>query len=131
MPGGLSRVHFTVGDVREEPLPEAHFDLIVTNFLLDYFPADQLASVVRRIAVATSPNALWVVRDFQQPARGSRKVVTRLALAGMYAFLRFVTGIPVRMLVDSAPFIGASGLIQVSRRQRLGGFLVATLWRRG
>jgi SAM-dependent methyltransferase len=130
VPGGSSRVRFVVGDVRTDPLPGTGYDLLVTNFLLDCFPEDQLDLVVRRLAEAAAPETMWVVGDFEEPESGWKQLVARLALAGMYTFFRAVTRIPARTLVDPAPALRAAGFTLLLRRQRLGGFLVSMLWRR-
>jgi SAM-dependent methyltransferase len=130
VPGGPPRVRFFVGDVRTDPLPAAGYDLVVTNFLLDCFPADQLAATVRRLADAADLSAGWIIGDFALPESGWKRFAAKFILAGMYAFFRVVTGIPARKLVDPDPMMKAVGFAIVSRRQRLGGFLVSTLWRR-
>ena len=130
VPGGLGRVRFVIADIRTDPLPAAGYDLLVTNFVLDCFPPDQLRAVVGRLAGAAAADARWVVGDFAEPAAGWRRAAARLALAGMYAFFRVVTRIPAGRLADPAPHLAAAGFTPVSRRERLGGFLVSTLWRR-
>jgi SAM-dependent methyltransferase len=130
VPGGPDRVRFHVADVRTDPLPAAGYDLVVTNFLLDCFPVDQLGRVVLRLSEVAAPTARWVVGDFAAPPGGWRRALARLALAGMYAFFRVATGIPAQALVDPGPMLAAAGFVPVSRRERLGGFLVSTLWRR-
>jgi SAM-dependent methyltransferase len=130
VPGGSDRVRFLVADVRTDPLPAAGYDLVVTNFLLDCFPADQLKGVVQRLSRAAAPRARWVVGDFAEPAGRWRRAAARLVLAGMYAFFRAATGIPARRLVNPDPLLAAEGFVPLSRRERLGGFLVSTLWDR-
>jgi len=130
VPGGLDRVRFIVADVRTNPLPASGYDLIVTNFLLDCFPVDQLGRVVLRLSQAAGPAARWVVGDFAEPPPGLRRALARLALAGMYVFFRAATHIPARALADPGPMLAAAGFAPVSRRERLGGFLVSTLWQR-
>jgi hypothetical protein len=130
VPGGPERARFHVADVRTDPLPASGYDVIVTNFLLDCFPVDQLGRVVLRLSEAAAPNARWVVGDFAEPPAGWRRALARVALAGMYAFFRLTTHIPAAALVDPGPMLAAAGFVPVSRRQRLGGFLVSTLWQR-
>ena len=130
VPAALDRVRFAVADVRTDPLPGDGYDLVVTNFLLDCFPADQLARVVLRLSRAAGPIARWVVGDFAESPAGWRRAAARLALAGMYAFFRVTTGIPATRLVDPDPLLAVAGWVPVSRRERLGGFLVSTLWER-
>jgi SAM-dependent methyltransferase len=130
VPGGLDRVQFHVADVRTDALPGSGYDLLVTNFLLDCFPVDQLGPVVLRLSQAAAPAARWVVGDFAEPPAGWRRAAARLALAGMYAFFRMATGIPAQALVNPGPMLAAAGFVPDSRRERLGGFLVSTLWQR-
>jgi SAM-dependent methyltransferase len=131
VPGGPSRARFFVADVRTDPLPAPGYDLVVTNFLLDCFPADQLKQVVDRLAGGAGPDARWVVGDFAVPRGAVPRRAARWALAAMYAFFRAVTRIPAGELVDPGPALLAAGFVPVSRRERLAGFLVSTLWERG
>jgi SAM-dependent methyltransferase len=130
VPGGLPRVRFVVADVRTDPLPSAGYDLVVTNFLLDCFTADELAGVVRRLSEAAAPAALWVVGDFGLPESRWKRWAAQLALAGMYTFFRIVTRISAGELVDPKPALRQAGFTPVAQRQRLAGFLVSTLWER-
>ena len=125
------RVRFAVGDIRRLPLPPGGYDLIVTNFLLDCFPPDQLAEVVAKLATAAAPNARWLVGDFAEPPGRWSGRAARLALAGMYAFFRVVARLPARRLTDPSPLLTARGFTPEAEATRLGGFLVARLWRRG
>lgn len=128
VPGADRRVRFHTADVRSDPLPGGGYDLVVTHFVLDCFPADQLAGVVNRLADACAPDGRWLVGDFALPPPGWRRAAARLALAGMYAFFRAATGIPARELVDPGPLIAARGFTRAAEASRLGGFLAAGLW---
>ena len=130
VPGGISRVRFVVGDVRSDPLPGSGYDLVVTNFLLDCFPADELGKVVCRLSAAAAPDARWAIAEFAEPERGWKRALSRLALAVMYAFFRTLTHISADQLVDPAPALAEAGFTLVSQRKRLGGFLVSTIWQR-
>lgn len=130
VPGGLARIRFVEGDVRKDSPPAVNYDLIATNFLLDCFPADELSEVVDRLAKTSASESLWVIGDFALPPSGWRRRLARVALAGMYAFFRVVTRIPAGKLVDPAPDLRAAGFQPISCKERLGGFLVSTLWRR-
>ncbi len=130
VPGGLPRVRFIVGDVRTDPLPGSGYDLVVTNFLLDCFPADELAQVVRRLSTVAGPASHWAVADFAEPEHGWKRIPASLALAGMYAFFRHVTHISASELIDPAPALREAGFVPISQRKRLGGFLMSTIWQR-
>jgi SAM-dependent methyltransferase len=112
--GGTERVRFHVADVRTDPLPGSGYDLVVTNFVLDCFPADQLEVVIDRLAEVCGP--------------GGRRTAGRVALTGMYAFFRAITRIPARRLVDPGPMLAARGFAPIVEASRWGGFLSARLW---
>lgn len=125
------RVRWHVEDARRLELQSSAFDLVVTNFWLDCFPAAELERLVPRLAGALAPGGRWLVGDYAMPQGGSvRRAATRAALAGMYAAFRLTTRIPAGRLVDPAPLLRAAGLEAVRAESRLGGFLAATLWRR-
>jgi len=126
------RVRWYVADGRRIEPPAGAFDLVVTNFWLDCFPAADLARLIPRIAAGLAPGGRWLVGDFALPPDGSvRRAAARAALAGMYAAFRLTTRIPAGRLADPAPALRAAGLEVVREERRLDGFLTATLWRRG
>lgn len=124
------RVRFTVADIRTAPLRAAGYDLIVTHFLLDCFPADQLESVVSRLAEASRPHGRWLVGDFEVPPGRWRARLARLILGGMYAWFRVVTRLPATELVDPSPLLATHGFTLVASASRLGGFVSSRLWER-
>lgn len=130
IPGGRERVQFQTADARTVPLPTAAYDLIVSHFFLDCFPRGQLAEVVPRVAAACAPGGEWVVGDFRAPQRGAAKHLGQLALFGMYAFFRLVTGLPAGRLVDPDPFLRESGLRLADEWSALGGFLSCKAWQK-
>jgi len=127
---GAGRARFVVGDVRTVALPAAAYDLVVTNFVLDCFPADQLAGVVTRLAAAAAPDSLWLEGDFAVPAGRWRGQAARLALAGMYAAFRSAARISAAELVDVGPLIAVHGFAPAAEMTWLGGFLRSRLWTR-
>lgn len=131
IPGAPNRVRFTLGDARTDPLPASGYDLIVTNFFLDCFCPAELAAVVRRVAAACAPDALWVDGDFRLPVSGWARPVARALLATMYAFFRLTTRLPTGRLTDPAPLLAAEGFSLIEEVTRLRGFLSSRLWMRG
>lgn len=128
--GNSSRVRFVVADAREHPLPEAHYDLVVTNFFLDCFERRDLRPLVTRLTAALAPGGRWVAGDFREPTGMVARPIARLALAVMYAAFRITTRLPARRLVDPAPILAGAGLELGEERTRLHGFLTAQLWRK-
>ena len=124
------RVRFTVGDIQMVSLPLGEYDLIVTNFLLDCFAPEPLAEVVRRLSVAATPDARWLVGDFAVPPGRWTGRAARFALAVMYAFFRISVGLRANRLIDPFPLLEAHGFERSATTEWLRGFLVATVWRR-
>jgi SAM-dependent methyltransferase len=130
LPGAAQRVRWHVADARRFEPPAEAYDLVVTNFFLDCFPAEELGPLVARIAFGLAPGGRWLLGDFALPEGRGRRLAARAALAAMYSFFRLVTRIPAGRLADPAPFLRAQGLTPEREERRLGGFLVASLWRR-
>lgn len=126
--GETGRVRFLITDARSKPFAPASYDLIVTNFFLDCFPENDLDRLIARLAAALEPGGRWIVGDFRIPTHGWRRLVGRAALAAMYAFFRFTTGLPARRLVDPDPWLRRCGLALAREESRLSGFLSARLW---
>jgi SAM-dependent methyltransferase len=126
-----ARVRWHVADARRLDWPAGAYDLIVTNFWLDCFPAAELGRLLPRLAGALEPGGRWLIGDFAvPPGTWVRRAAARAALAGMYAAFRLTTRIPAGRLADPGPVLRAAGLEVVRAERRLGGFLAATLWRR-
>jgi SAM-dependent methyltransferase len=128
IPGAAGRARFVAADARTAPLPDAGYDLVVTNFFLDCFPADELARVVDRVAAVCLPGALWVDGDFRLPPGGWARPLARAALAGMYLFFQLVTRLPARQLTDPAPVLAARGFTPAAETRLLWGFLSSRVW---
>jgi trans-aconitate methyltransferase len=63
----FSRVNFQEADLRNWRPDREQYDLIVTNFVLDCFDADELAQIIPRFAAATTSDANWLIADFSVP----------------------------------------------------------------
>src|SRR4051812_9976745 len=77
---------FLRADILDWQPAENSFDLIVTNFFLDCFTPEQLASVINTLSVAATLEANWLLADFCEPPLGWRKWRARCILAAMYLF---------------------------------------------
>ncbi|MDB5309194.1 MAG: Methyltransferase domain protein [Gemmataceae bacterium] len=131
IPGAAERARFVAADARTAPLPEAGYDLVVTNFFLDCFPPEDLESLIDRVAAGCLPGVLWLDGDFRLPAAGRPRAVARVILAGMYSFFRLTTRLPTRQLTDPAPFLAARGFTLAGEKTQLRGFLSSQVWVRG
>lgn len=104
-----ARVTFERADIRTMPLPPAHYDAVLTMFVLDCFPPDEAAAVVGRLAAAVTAAGQWLFADFAVPARGWRRLHGRVQVALLYAFFRWQTGIGASALPPSEALIDGRG----------------------
>ncbi len=131
-------VNFYQGDLRYFELPRSDYDLIITNFFLDCFPAGELPGIIAKLARHTAKNALWVVGDFAIPElktpSGSFlqefwiQQAIPLLLKSMYLFFRLTTSLRASRLIDPAYELDANGFRLIKESRFLGGFLSARLW---
>ncbi|HEY5043883.1 MAG TPA: class I SAM-dependent methyltransferase [Verrucomicrobiae bacterium] len=125
-----SRVHFKQMDALHWIPPAKKFDLVVTNFFLDCFRADQLQKLVPRLAGSASAEALWLLADFRLPGRGWRRARAVVILTVLYAFFKISTALSANWLTPPDKFLAAAGFKLVDRRLANFGFAHADCWRR-
>ena len=124
------RVRFLLEDITSWTPATDRYDVIVTHFFLDCFPAEQLAGIVRRLSQAATSDATWLLADFCVPKEGFNRLRARAWLGLMYRFFRYVAGIPARELVDPSPFLRSENFVLVQEHLLRHGILKSQLWRR-
>lgn len=128
-PDRSAQVRFLHRDITSWAPPENHYDLVVTHFLLDCFPEAELARVIKNLASAAKPGAVWLVADFRLPDRGVARLRARVWLAGMYQFFRLTARIKATELIDPTPYLQAKGFALAGQHLFRGGMLKSELWR--
>ena len=126
-----ARVEFRQVDLLQWTPPAGQFDLVVTNFFLDCFRADQLQPLIPRLACGTTADAIWLLADFRLPERGWRRTRAMMLLAGLYAFFRLTTSLSAHRLTPPDQFLAGAGFKLADRRLASFGFAHADLWKRG
>ena len=109
-------------------MPKGRFDLIVTHFFLDCFPAAQLAAVIELLADSASAGANWLIADFMVPERGWQRWRARLILWLAYAFFRRVTGLSAKRIVPPDEFLVRAGFSLRRQMRSEWGLLRSDLW---
>lgn len=127
---GAAQVEFIHADALRWRPPVGEFDLLVTCFFLDCFREDELRRLVPVIAAAASPQAQWLVADFQIAASGVRRLRSRVIVAVLYAFFRRATGLSAHELVDPGPLLRAEGFHRLAHEERDLGMLYSSWWAR-
>jgi SAM-dependent methyltransferase len=106
-------------------------DLIATHFFLDCLTTEEVMSLAVRVRALCAPGALWVVSDFAVPLGWFGRLIARPLVAFLYWAFARLTGLAIRRLPDHAGALRQAGFNCIERRSRLGGLLIAELWRVG
>jgi ubiquinone/menaquinone biosynthesis C-methylase UbiE len=126
----VSRVEFKQMDILDWLPPSEKFDLIVTNFFLDCFPAGQIERLVPKLAGSTIVEAIWLLADFREPERGWRRWRAKMILTMLYAFFKLATSLPANWLTPPDQFLTKAGFHLVDRRFASFGLVHSDFWRR-
>lgn len=126
-----TRVEFVHANALAWKPEDREFDLVVTHFFLDCFPNRQLREVVANLACAATPEAAWLLSDFQMPGSGLRRRRAQVIHVLMYAFFQVVTRIPARRLASPDELLKAHGFVLLERQTSEWDLLRSDLWRRG
>lgn len=118
-------------DVLKWEPPIGRFDLVVTNFFLDCFAAEQLEEVIRLLGIAAAEKANWLISDFQIAASGVRRFRSQVIVRMMYSVFRLVTRLPARELTLPDRFLVRAGFQLSRREEKEWGLLRSDWWRRG
>jgi SAM-dependent methyltransferase len=123
---GAERVKYQRADARTAEFGQDEYDLVTTHFFFDCFNANDLDTLIGRVANAARPGAQWIVSEFRTP-----NVLARLLVSALYLFFRATTGLETRKLVDHRPILQSRGFELISVSQSRGGIVVSELWERG
>lgn len=123
-------VDFAHADILEWKPAANAYDLLVTNFFLDCFRADQLEQVIAGLSTATTADANWLISDFQTPAGGLRRIRARLMLWVMYGFFRVVTRLPAKRLTAPGSLLEHAGFKLHCQIETDWSLLSSEWWRR-
>ena len=125
------RVQFQQMDALDWTPPSEKFDLVVTNFFLDCFRAEQLQRLVPLLAESTTAGAVWLLADFRVPESGWRRGRAKAILAALYAFFKLTTALSANWLTPPDSFLSAAGFKLAERRLANCGLAHADLWVHG
>lgn len=126
-----ANVEFIQADLLEWQCPPGRYDLIVTHFFLDCFPPGELSIVISRLASFATPDAHWLIADFQIPQNRAAALRSRVILTLLYAFFRLVTGLRAKSLASPDPHLENAGFTRHRHLTRDWGLLKSEWWQRG
>lgn len=127
-----SFVEFVQVDVRRElPVAPGSVDLVVTNYFLDVFPADELEVVMKRLDTSLAARGLWYFSDFVNRPQGSfLRWIFGSGIRLLYAFFNCMTGMVNTRLPEYDVHFARLGYIQTAERRFFGGLLACRLYRK-
>jgi ubiquinone/menaquinone biosynthesis C-methylase UbiE len=130
-PEAIDRTCLHVGDLREfNATGGALYDLITVHFFLDCFDDVETARVARRLASFATPGATLLLSDFRVPPRGAVRYIAAAIIRGLYGAFRIATGLRVTHLPSYESALERAGFRKQRETLKLGGLLVASLWRK-
>lgn len=124
------RVEFVRADLLEWQARLGQFDLIVTNFFLDCFLPNELATVIGKLGALAAANADWLLADFEIAPAGPARWRCRLIVASLYRFFGMVTGLKADALVPPDGDLALAGFTRHRRESHEWGLLKSEWWRR-
>lgn len=124
------RIRFLHHDIASWSPPQHQYDLVVTHFVLDCFPEAALAGITKKLALAATADANWLLADFCVPHKGMARLRARGWLTAMYLFFRITARIEARELVDPTPLMRAEGFVLARQHPFRKGMLKSEMWRR-
>jgi ubiquinone/menaquinone biosynthesis C-methylase UbiE len=119
-----ARIEWVHADILEWQSPVAHYDRVVTHFLLDLFTPYRICRIVEKISHLATEQTLWINVDFTPENRRFRQ---KLLMWAQYRFFRIVARIEAPRLFDSVPFIRQAGWEVLERRSLESGWISAHL----
>ena len=127
---GGSRVDFIHADILEWTPESDGFDLIVTHFFLDCFTACELDLLVPRLGAWASPEANWLLADFEIAPKGLARWRCRVIVMLLYRFFRITCGLRAGSLTPPDGGLCKAGFHLVMRKTTEWGLLKSEWWGR-
>jgi len=125
-----AHVEFVHSDVLLWEAPAGGFDLIVTHFFLDCFPSDSLSKLVAHLGELASPDAHWLLADFQIAPTRWAGLRCRIIMGMLYRFFRIVCGLKVNSLASPDEDLEKAGFHRHRQITSEWGLLKSEWWQR-
>ena len=106
-------------------------DLIVTHFLLDCLPQEEVDGLADYLGRTVSPGSKWVVSEFDLPSKQPWRALAWLYIRGLYFAFRWLTGLKTQSLPNISAALHKAGFHRIHRSERLQGLLYSELWQLG
>ena len=122
---GGNKVIFVNDTIENTKLP-AHFNVVITPFLLDNFTNATLTSVFAHVHPLLKPNGLWLNTSFQLSGNWWQP----LLLKTMFLFFRILCNIEAKKLPAIENQFGKYGYKTTARKKIYREFILSTVYQR-
>ncbi|UII34244.1 class I SAM-dependent methyltransferase [Fulvivirga ulvae] len=115
-----------VQDTHEAVSNDGDFDVVITNFFLDVFPADRLSEVVQEVSLLIGKNGVWLLTDFVRTDMWWQKVLIKL----MYLFFRVTAGLEGNQLLNFEDYLHEKGYKSVKHKYFYNGMIRSDIYKK-
>lgn len=126
-PGKLDTISFQSGTVHDLPA-NVQFDIIITPYVLDMIPADQLMQDMRKMDILLKPVGKWLFTDFSYAGKGLKRALSKALVSMLYFFFRVICSISNSQLPAMENVFKILGYKIEKEKAFLGGLLVSRLY---
>jgi tRNA (cmo5U34)-methyltransferase len=123
------RITFILGT--EEDIPhQNHYDVLITNFLLDLFKEENLRKMMPLMSQALVEEGIWIFTDFTLTSHKRRHFWQKYLLKMMYVFFSIISGVEGRSLPDYDRLFNGVGFKQQKSRKFYWEMIESRIFRR-
>jgi ubiquinone/menaquinone biosynthesis C-methylase UbiE len=122
-----TRIKFFHADILEWRSPLAHYDRIVTHFVLDLYRPNRIRRIIEKISRLATGDTLWIDVDF---TNASQRLRQSFLMWAQYRFFRICAGIEAPRLFDQLNYIQQTGWQIIENRSLEQGWIAARLMSR-
>jgi SAM-dependent methyltransferase len=126
---GLEHVYLLLADARTVAL-SGPYDLVISHFFLDCLTYTETKALIERVSAATTPDARWLLSEFNLPGFGFRRLLAATLIKALYLGCRLITGLTTTALADYPLAMRAGSFGRDNRKCAAGGLLVSEMWRK-
>jgi tRNA (cmo5U34)-methyltransferase len=120
----FNQLRFILGT--EEQVNNETYDFIITAFVLDVFPQEEMESMVFRVRNLLSSQGQWLCVDFDKADRSFKAKVLSFV---MIQFFRILSGLKTKGVLDYFGQIKKNGGREIDSAKFYGEFIKASLFR--
>jgi ubiquinone/menaquinone biosynthesis C-methylase UbiE len=121
------KIEFFHADILDWRPPLAHYDRIVTHFVLDLYRPYSMRRIIEKISRIAAEDALWINVDF---SNANQRLYQRLLMWAQYRFFRICAGIEAPRLFESGGYFREAGWQVIENRTIKQGWIAAHLMSR-